>query len=172
MELGHQIDTGLSLPSGTNVTGFLTRCTFRVINIIVDEKSCLLFRSLQYIYCILSQGGGLLWLKQMEELHYPGLWKLFYVQLQRKHWRGKIFKAFFLESSFSSKVAKVTVTGSGNGLVLEMFLDQVLFKRYTTLAHHNKPFVFLFDWIHIFQSNYMHNKLSRKAGARITIHDP
>ena len=39
-------------------------------------------------------------------------------------------------------------------------------------VHHNKPFVFVFDWIHIFQSNYMHNKLSRKAGARITIHDP
>ena len=85
----------------------------------------------------------------MEELHYPGLWKLFHVQLQRKHWRGKIFKAFFLESSFSSKVAKVTVTGSGNGLVLEMFLDQVLFKRCKTLIHHNKPFVFVFHWIHI-----------------------
>ena len=93
------------------------------------------FVPLLYIYCKPSQGGRLFWLKQMEELHYPGLWKLFHIQLQRKHWRGKIFKAFFLESSFSSKVAKVTVTGSGNGLVLEMFLDQVLFKRCTTLIH-------------------------------------
>ena len=84
----------------------------------------------------------------------------------------KIFKAFFLESSFSLKVAKVTVTGSGNGLVLEMFLDQVLFKDVRPSYIPNKPFVVLFDWIHIFQSNYMHNKLSRKAGARITIHDP
>ena len=43
------------------------------------------------------------------------------------------------------EVERVTVTGSQNGLVLEMFLDQ---------------------------TNYMYNKLSRKAGARITIHDP
>ena len=45
-------------------------------------------------------------------------------------------------------------------------------QKSTTLIHHNESFVFLFHWIHIFQSNYMHNKLSRKAGARITIHDP
>ena len=43
------------------------------------------------------------------------------------------------------EVKTVTVTGSANGLVLEMFLDQ---------------------------TNYMYNKLSRKAGARITVHDP
>ena len=43
------------------------------------------------------------------------------------------------------QVKTVTVTGSQNGLVLEMFLDQ---------------------------TNYMYNKLSKKAGARITIHDP
>ena len=40
---------------------------------------------------------------------------------------------------------QVTVTGAANGLVLEMFLDQ---------------------------KNYMYNKLSRKAGARLTVHDP
>ena len=45
----------------------------------------------------------------------------------------------------TNKVKMVTVTGSQNGLVLELFLDQ---------------------------TNYMYNKLSRKAGARITIHDP
>ena len=45
----------------------------------------------------------------------------------------------------TKKVKMVTVTGSQNGLVLELFLDQ---------------------------TNYMYNKLSRKAGARITIHDP
>ena len=44
-----------------------------------------------------------------------------------------------------SSVRAVTVTGPLNGLALEMFLDQ---------------------------GNYMFNKLSRKAGARITIHDP
>jgi hypothetical protein len=42
-------------------------------------------------------------------------------------------------------VREVTVTGAANGLVLEMFLDQ---------------------------EYYMRNKLSRKAGVRITIHDP
>ena len=39
----------------------------------------------------------------------------------------------------------MTVTGSDNGLVLELFLDQ---------------------------KNYMYNKLTKSAGARITIHDP
>ena len=39
----------------------------------------------------------------------------------------------------------MTVTGSDNGLVLELFLDQ---------------------------TNYMYNKLTKSAGARITIHDP
>jgi hypothetical protein len=43
------------------------------------------------------------------------------------------------------EVKTVTVTGSANGLVLEMFLDQTY---------------------------YMYNKVLRKAGARITIHDP
>ena len=42
-------------------------------------------------------------------------------------------------------VRSVTVTGSQNGLTLELYLDQ---------------------------TNYMYNKLSRKAGARITVHDP
>ena len=37
------------------------------------------------------------------------------------------------------------MTGSDNGLVLELFLDQ---------------------------TNYMFNKLSRVAGARLTVHDP
>ena len=40
---------------------------------------------------------------------------------------------------------KVTVTGSNHGLMLELFLDQ---------------------------TNYMYNKLSRMAGARIDVHDP
>ena len=40
---------------------------------------------------------------------------------------------------------KVTVTGSNHDLVLELFLDQ---------------------------TNYMYNKLTKSAGARITIHDP
>ena len=44
-----------------------------------------------------------------------------------------------------NSVRSVTVTGSQNGLTLELFLDQ---------------------------KNYMLNKLSRKAGARITINDP
>ena len=43
------------------------------------------------------------------------------------------------------RVHTATVTGVQSGLVLEMFLDQ---------------------------TNYMYNKLSKKAGARITIHDP
>ena len=43
------------------------------------------------------------------------------------------------------QVRKVTVTGSNHGLVLELFLDQ---------------------------TNYMYNKLSRMAGARIDVHDP
>ena len=43
------------------------------------------------------------------------------------------------------EVKTVTVTGSQNGLTLELFLDQ---------------------------GNYLYNKLSRKAGARITINDP
>lgn len=42
-------------------------------------------------------------------------------------------------------VRKVTLTGSDHGLVLELFLDQ---------------------------TNYMYNKLTKSAGARITIHDP
>ena len=42
-------------------------------------------------------------------------------------------------------VRSVTVTGSQNGLTLELFLDQ---------------------------NNYMYNKLSKKAGARITVNDP
>ena len=42
-------------------------------------------------------------------------------------------------------VRSVTVTGSQNGLTLELFLDQ---------------------------NNFMYNKLSKKAGARITINDP
>jgi len=51
----------------------------------------------------------------------------------------------FNTNGTSGGVRQVTVTGSANGLVLEMFLDQ---------------------------ANYMYNKLSKKAGARITIHDP
>ena len=43
------------------------------------------------------------------------------------------------------KVRQVTVTGSSNGLVLELYLDQ---------------------------TNYMYNKLSKAAGARVNIHDP
>ena len=39
----------------------------------------------------------------------------------------------------------MTVTGADHGLVLELFLDQ---------------------------TNYMYNKLSRTAGARIDVHDP
>ena len=42
-------------------------------------------------------------------------------------------------------VRQVTLTGSDHGLVLELFLDQ---------------------------SNYMYNKLTKSAGARITVHDP
>ena len=45
----------------------------------------------------------------------------------------------------TTKVRRVTVTGSNHGLVLELFLDQ---------------------------TNYMYNKLSRMAGARIDVHDP
>ena len=45
----------------------------------------------------------------------------------------------------SNDVRKMTVSGSQNGLILELFLDQ---------------------------TNYMYNKLSKKAGARITVHDP
>merc|ERR550534_659385 len=91
-ELGHQIDTRLSLPSGTN------------------GADC----------SNLSK------------------WKSFTTPVY-----GNCFT--FNSNESTEEVAKVTVTGSGNGLVLEMFLDQ---------------------------SNYMYNKLSRKAGARITIHDP
>ena len=43
------------------------------------------------------------------------------------------------------KVEKVTATGPENGLVLELFLDQ---------------------------NNYMYNKLTKAAGARVNIHDP
>ena len=72
---------------------------------------------------------------KLEELHHPRLWKLFYLQLQWKLGWGKIvrlwtflsyvssFKDVHKKSSF--KVTQVTVTGSGNGLELEMFLDQV-----------------------------------------------
>ena len=47
--------------------------------------------------------------------------------------------------NLNTDVKRVTVTGSRNGLDLELYLDQ---------------------------KNYMYNKLSRKAGARITINDP
>ena len=47
--------------------------------------------------------------------------------------------------NLNTDVKRVTVTGSRNGLNLELYLDQ---------------------------KNYMYNKLSRKAGARITINDP
>ena len=42
-------------------------------------------------------------------------------------------------------VRKVTLTGSDHGLVLELFLDQ---------------------------TNYMYNKLTKMAGARVDVHDP
>ena len=45
----------------------------------------------------------------------------------------------------SVPVRQVTLTGSDHGLVLELFLDQ---------------------------TNYMYNKLTKSAGARITVHDP
>ena len=45
----------------------------------------------------------------------------------------------------NNAVRKMTVSGSQNGLILELYLDQ---------------------------TNYMHNKLSRIAGARVTVHDP
>merc|ERR1711923_251928 len=51
----------------------------------------------------------------------------------------------FNSGVFGKEVRKVTVTGSNHGLVLELFLDQ---------------------------TNYMYNKLSRMAGARIDVHDP
>lgn len=54
-----------------------------------------------------------------------------------------IFKDCF--NLLSYQVRQVTVTGSNHGLVLELFLDQ---------------------------TNYMYNKLSRMAGARIDVHDP
>ena len=47
--------------------------------------------------------------------------------------------------NLNTDVKRVTVIGSRNGLDLELYLDQ---------------------------KNYMYNKLSRKAGARITINDP
>ena len=43
------------------------------------------------------------------------------------------------------QVETVTVTGSNNGLHLELYLDQ---------------------------TNYMQNKLTKAAGARINVHDP
>ena len=112
-----------SVPLGSNITGFLRDCQFRV--------SC---QSPN-----ISQGSGLYIAGSLEKLLHTNLRKLLHLQLSSCQRRGGLL------SHSKRQVRQVTVTGAANGLVLEMFLDQ---------------------------ENYMYNKLSRRAGARITIHDP
>ena len=73
----------------------------------------------------LSTGRRLLQHGLLDELHSPRLWQLLHFQRQWNLSGGGItihsLLVFLLQ-----KVRQVTVTGSANGLVLEMFLDQVI----------------------------------------------
>ena len=61
----------------------------------------------------------------LDELHPPYLWQLLHIQRKWNLGRGGITIDWF-HMIFIQKVQQVTVTGSANGLIIEMFLDQVI----------------------------------------------
>ena len=128
------MSTAASLPLREDINGFLKTCTYKVARqpggVTANKHT-------------ICPGGGLLFLRKLEELHHTNLRKLLHLQLQI--WRRCDARLIWYLQTIFPKVRNVTVTGAAAGLVLEMFLDQ---------------------------GNYMLNKLSRKAGARITVHDP
>ena len=68
------------------------------------------------------------------------------LSLWRSFFSPNFGNCFTFNSGLDNRtVGRVTLTGPSNGLMLELFLDQ---------------------------GNYLYNRLSRKAGARLTIHDP